>query len=156
MRKVIQILVAATITVSTVARAEPPNPDEAKKVYEFVEHGQGQGIVLEDARLCAEIPKNGEHRSECTQELTDGIPAGSKIYVWVAYLVPKGDTVADVSVQVKQDDKVRETKDLDKLEGHGYLAHTWTMFTARKAGLWSAVIARGDKTLKTLTIKVGD
>jgi hypothetical protein len=152
--RVFQWLVLAALFAPLAAHADPPTSDEAKKVYDFIEHGQGQGIVLEDARLCNEIPKAGDHKSECTEELKDGIPAGTKVWVWIAYLIPKGDTISDLSVQIKEGDKVRETKDIDKLEGKGYLARTWTVFTARKAGTWSASIVRGDKELKTLPIKV--
>lgn len=147
---------AACLAVSTVARAEAPTPEEAKKVYEFIDHGQGQGIVIEDAKLCNEIPKTGDHKSECTEELKDGFPAGSKVYVWFAYLIPKGDAIEDIAVQIKEGDKVKETKDISKLEGKGYLNHTWTIFTPKKAGTWSAVITRGDKVLKTLSLKIAD
>ena len=156
MRKLLSSLVFVTLAFAGSAYAEPPTSDEARKVFDFMEKGQGQGVVLVDAKLCNEIPKKGDHAAECTEELTTEVPAGAKVDVWMSYLVPKGDTVTDVSVQIKEDGKVRETKDFDKLEGKGYLQRTWTAFTPKKAGTWSAVIVRGDKELKALTIKVGD
>ena len=156
MRTLMSSLIVSGLVFSSSSRAEAPTPDEARKVFDFMEKGQGQGVVLVDAKLCNEIPKKGDHAAECTEELTSEVPAGAKVDVWISYLVPKGDTVTDVSVQVKEGDKVRETKDIDKLEGKGYLQRTWTAFTPKKAGTWSAVIVRGEKELKTLTIKVGE
>jgi hypothetical protein len=153
MQSIVRLTALTVLFAGGAARAEVPTSEEAKKVFDFLEKGQGQGIVVVDAKLCGEVPKTGDNALNCVNELTEA-PAGQSVKVWIVYLVPKGDTLTDVSVQVKQDGKVRETKDFDKLEGKGYVQRTWTAFTAKKAGAWSAVITRGDKELKTISLTV--
>jgi hypothetical protein len=139
---------------ASVARAEPPTPEEAKKVFDFLEKGAGQGIVVVDAKLCADVPAKGDHHAECVDEFTGEIPSGTKVNVWLELAIPKGDTVADLTAQIQENGTVRETKDIHKLDGGAFLQRTWTAFTARKPGTWTVVLLRGDKALKTLTLKV--
>src|SRR5437660_6455532 len=78
------------------AAAAAPSPEAVKSVWEFFEHGKGQGPILGDAKLCTEVGKSGDTKSECTTEVpADGVKAGTLVYVWQAYMVPQGDEVSD-------------------------------------------------------------
>jgi hypothetical protein len=163
MRKLIQSLVLASLAVSSAAFADDaaapaPSADEVKKYQAFVEHGPADGFVLVDAKLCGEIPQKGDNAYKCTEELPAEVPAGSKVNIWLEYLMPKNAKTNDgeLSVQIKEGDKVRETKDIKGQEGKGWIGHTWTAFTPKKPGNWKAVLMRGDKELKSLSINAGE
>jgi hypothetical protein len=110
---------------------------------------------LVDAILCGEVAKEGPNKFECSAPLDPSAPlkAGATVWLWQSYLVPQGDTVEDLMVQVKQGSVVRETKDV-KVKGDGWRARQWTGMRLTKAGDWSIVLMRGDKVLKTLNLKV--
>lgn len=130
-----------------------PSPDAVKSVWDFFYKGKGAGVVLADAKLCTKVGKEGETKFECTEEVgPEGVKAGSTVMVWQAYLVPQGDAVEDITIQLKQGDTVRETKDV-AVKGEGWRARTWTGLRLPKAGDWTIVIARGSDTLKTFNVK---
>jgi hypothetical protein len=140
--------------VGTASLADPPSPDTVKATWEFFYKGKGSGLVLADAKLCLEVSQKGEDKFECTKEVpAEGVKAGATVHVWQAYLVPQGDTVDDVTVQSKQGDLVRETKDV-KVTGEGWRSRTWTTFHVGKAGTWSFIVNRGANALKTFTLTV--
>jgi hypothetical protein len=130
-----------------------PSAEEAKTTVEYYLKGQGQGPILLDAMLCGEVAKDGPDKNECITPLPpDGVKANSKVSLWQAYLVPQGDTVEDVRVQVKQGDIVRETKDM-KLVGSPR-TRQWTNLRLNKPGNWNISILRGDQVLKSIDVKV--
>lgn len=130
-----------------------PSAEEAKTTVEYYLKGQGQGPILLEAMLCAEVAKDGPNKNECISPLSaDSVKANSKVSLWQAYLVPQGDTVEDVMVQVKQGDIVRETKDM-KLVGSPR-TRQWTQLRLNKAGAWTINIMRGDQVLKSIDVKV--
>lgn len=130
-----------------------PTAEEAKTTVEYYLKGQGLGPILLDAMLCGEVSKDGANKFECIEPLSaDGVKANSKVSLWQAYLVPQGDTVEDVMVQVKQGDIVRETKDM-KLTGSPR-TRQWTHIRLSKPGNWSVTILRGDQVLKSIDVKV--
>lgn len=130
-----------------------PSPEEAKTTVEYYLKGQGQGPILLDAMLCGEVAKEGPDKNECIAPLpADDVKANGKVSLWQAYLVPQGDTVEDVRVQVKQGDIIRETKDM-KLVGSPR-TRQWTHLKLNKAGDWNISILRGDQVLKSIDVKV--
>jgi len=158
-----KLAVCAAVTFGSVALAQEetaaaaamkvPSSEEAKAVVEYYLKGQGQGPVLLEARLCTEVAKSGEEKNECIAEVpAEGIKANSRVMLWQAYLVPQGDTVEDLMVQVKQGDIVRETKDV-KVTG-SLRNRTWPSVRLSKPGEWTVTILRGDQVLKSIAVKV--
>lgn len=146
---------AAPAAEPAASSVTPPTPEQLKAVWAFFEHGKGQGIVLGDAKLCTEIGKSGEQKSECTQEVpAEGVKAGTLVWVWQAYMVPNGDEVNDLAIQVKQGDVVRETKDVSVVKGTYWRERTWSGVTLRKPGTWTISIMRGNNVLKAFSVKV--
>ena len=131
-----------------------PAADAVRDTWNYFYKGQGQGPVLVDAKLCTEVGKEGANKFDCVTEVpAEGIKANSTVMVWQSYLVPQGDSIEDLMVQVKQGNVVRETKDV-KVKGEGWRSRQWTGVRLSKAGDWSIVIMRGDQVLKTLNVKV--
>ncbi|HYO57470.1 hypothetical protein [Archangium sp.] len=141
---------------TTAPAQEPvkaPSADAVKSTWDYFYRGQGQGPVLVDARLCTEVAKEGPNKFECVTEVSpDGVKAGSSVMVWQAYLVPQGDTIEDVTIQVKQGNVVRETKDV-KLKGEGWRARQWTGVRLSKPGEWTITLLRGEQELKSIKVK---
>ncbi|MCY1073888.1 hypothetical protein [Archangium lansingense] len=131
-----------------------PSADAVKTTWEYFYKGQGQGPVLVDAKLCTEVAKDGPNKFECTVEANpDSIKAGTSIMLWQSYLVPQGDSIEDLMVQVKQGTVVRETKDV-KIKGEGWRSRQWTGVRMNKPGEWTVSILRGDQELKSIKVKV--
>ena len=139
------------------AAAEPvpaPSPAAVKSTWDYFYKGKGQGPVLVDAKLCTEVGRDGPQKFECVQEVpAEGVKAGTPVMVWQSYLVPQGDIIEDVTVQVRQGSTIRETKDV-KLVGEGWRARQWVGVRFTKPGAWSVSVMRGDQVLRTLDVKV--
>jgi nucleoid-associated protein YgaU len=131
-----------------------PSPEAVNAVWDFWFRGQGGGVVLADARLCLEVARDGADRFACAREVdAAGVPAQTNVYAWQAYLVPQGDQVEDITVQLYLGDTLRETKDV-QVKGDGIRARNWTALRFAKPGAWRVVIRRGDTVLRTLPVKV--
>jgi hypothetical protein len=163
MHKLRVSLAAASMFICTAALADPPAepaaakpaPDCVKQVWDYFEHGKGGGPVLGDAKLCTDISKSGDNKDECTAEVpASGVAAGTVVYLWQAYMVPKNDEVGDLSVQVKLNDTVRETKDVSIVKGTYWRQRTWSGVKLSKPGTWTLAVMRGGTALKTFTVKV--
>jgi hypothetical protein len=168
-KTLIRSVVCAALTVSPVALAQDeapaaaptdtqvskPSADSVKSTWEYFYKGQGQGPVLVEAKLCTEVAKDGPNKFECIAEVnpSEGVKANSSVMLWQAYLVPQGDTIEDLMVQVKQGNTVRETKDV-KVKGEGWRARQWTGVRLNKPGSWTVSVVRGDETLKEIQVKV--
>jgi hypothetical protein len=134
--------------------AKAPSADSVRDTWNYFYKGQGQGPVLVEAKLCTEVAKEGPNKFECITEVgPEGIKAGTTVMLWQAYLVPQGDTVEDIMVQTKQNNTVRETKDV-KVKGDGWRARQWTGVSLKKPGNWTVSVVRGDQTLKEIQVKV--
>ncbi|MBN8229597.1 hypothetical protein JYK02_18975 [Corallococcus macrosporus] len=131
-----------------------PSADAVRDTWNFFYKGQGQGPVLVEAKLCTEVAKEGPNKFECTAEVgPEGVKAGTSVMLWQSYLVPQGDAIDDLTVQVKQGNTVRETKDV-KVKGDGWRARQWTGVKLAKPGSWTVVVMRGDQVLKEVPVKV--
>lgn len=156
MKQLIGSIVGAALVLGpALALADAPSPEQVKAVWDFYEKGKGQGLVLADAKICTDVAKTGDQKAECTAEVgPEGVKPGTLVYVWQAYAVPKGDEIGDVTIQLKQGETIRETKDVSTLKGDAWRVRTWQGLTLRKAGTWTINIQRGDKTLKSFSVKV--
>jgi hypothetical protein len=151
-REGISMLVLAPFAIVLQVAVAQPSPDSIKSVWEYYQKGQGKGPILADAVLCKTVEQKAkENKFECVEALGDSAAKGDTVNIWVAFLVPKDDTIETVTVQAVLDGQVRETKDL-KLKGESMRTRTWTAFTLKKAGKWEFKIQDGEKTLKTLSI----
>ena len=131
-----------------------PAADSVRNVWKFFNEGQGQGVVLAEAKLCLDVHKSGEQKSECTEEIpAEGVKVGTTVMVWQAYIVPKGDTYDDLAIQVKHDDVIRETRDV-KVDGKSWRTRTWNGVRLTKPGKWNLVIMRGEQVLKSIPVNV--
>jgi hypothetical protein len=167
LKKLAMCAVVALGGVAMAQEAEPgaapaqepvkaPSADAVRSTWDYFYKGQGQGPVLVDIKLCTKVDteKDSPTKFECLSEVgPEGVKANTPVYVWQAYLVPQGDTIEDMMVQVKQGNVVRETKDV-KLKGEGWRARQWTGVRLSKPGEWTVNIMRGDQELKTLRVKV--
>jgi len=143
------LLLAPFITALAIAQ---PAPEQIKAVWDYYQKGQGKGAILADAVLCKTVEqKAADTKFECAEPLGESAPKDTLVNVWVAFLVPKGDTVESVVVQALLDGQVRETKDL-KLKGETNRTRTWTAFSLKKAGKWEFRVMDKDKVLKSLSI----
>lgn len=132
---------------------EKPTPEAIKSFWSYYLKGQGGGPVLADAKVCLEVAKEGDNKFECTKEVpAEGVKAGTTVYLWQAYLLPQGENVEDMAMQVKLGDTVRETKDF-KLKGESIRTRNWTATRLPKAGTWTLVLMHGDQTISTYTVK---
>lgn len=140
-----------------VQQVKAPSAEAVKETWNYFYNGQGNGPVLVDAKLCTEVDKaKGPTQFECIAAVdpSQGIKANAKgLMLWQAYLVPQGDTVEDLMVQVKHGDVVRETKDV-KVSGQGWRARQWTGVRLNKPGNWTVSVLRGEQVLKSIDIKV--
>ncbi|NNC15913.1 hypothetical protein HJC22_09240 [Corallococcus exiguus] len=131
-----------------------PSADAVRDTWNYFYKGQGQGPVLVEAKLCTEVAKDGPNKYECTAEVgPEGVKANTTVMLWQSYLVPQGDSIEDITVQVKQGATVRETKDV-KVKGEGWRARQWTGVRLPKAGAWTVTVMRGDQVLKEVPVKV--
>jgi len=135
------------------APVDKPAPEAIRSFWQYYFKGQGNGPAIADVKLCLEVAKEGDNKFECTKEVPDeGVKAGTPVYVWQAYLLPQGEVVEDITLQVKLGDTVRETKDI-KLKGESIRTRQWTYVKLPKAGSWKLVLMRGDQELKTLAVQ---
>ncbi len=141
---------------SAEASVTKPNADAVKDTWNYFYKGQGQGPILVEAKLCTDVAKEGPNKFECTDEidLEAGVKANTSVMVWQAYMVPQGDTVENLMVQVKQGGTVRETKDIKPIKGEGWRSRYWTGVRLSKPGNWTVSVLHGDEVLKELSIKV--
>ena len=145
---------AAPESAPAQPQAPMPNADAVKSTWDYFYKGQTQGPVLVEAKLCTEVAKDGPNKYECTAEVgPEGVKAGTNVMLWQSYLVPQGDSIDDLTVQVKQGNTVRETKDV-KVKGEGWRARQWTGVRLPKAGNWTVAVMRGDQVLKEVQVKV--
>jgi hypothetical protein len=130
-----------------------PSADEVKRTWDYFYKGQGQGVVLGEAKLCTDVAKAGDNKFECTAEVpAEGVKAGTTVLVWQAWLVPQNDSLEDLAVQLKQGNTVRETKDI-KVKGESMRTRTWTGVRLPKAGKYTIALIRGDKIFKSFEVK---
>lgn len=148
----------ALVLASSAAGAEQPAGDEVRKVMEFYRHGQGQGIVMSETRLCADIVREGENRNECDMDLeATGAAKGQPVYLWMSFMVPEGDE-ARVRIDFEQGGTTHYKKDFSVSGSLRYRA--WRRMKFPRSGEWTAKVYQdlGDKSvlLGSKTFQVSD
>ena len=134
-------LLALTPALSLAAdqpAAGKPTADAARSVLDYYFHGQGQDPVLVDTKLCDSVQKDGDHKFECTTELSSPVKKGALVYVWMRFMAPQSDTTYNITVQYELDGKVVKEK---KGTVPGQLrSRTWQGYRFEKAGNWKVKI----------------
>lgn len=132
---------------------EKPSPEAVRAFWSFYFFGKGQGLVLADAKLCTDVVKEGPNKFDCAKEVSaaEGVKAPQVITVWQAYLLPKDDSIEDITIQLKLGDQIRETKDV-KVDGKSIRSRQWTGLRIPKAGKWTITIMRGSEMLKSMEL----
>lgn len=129
-----------------------PAPDQVKAVFEHYWEGQGKGIVIAEAFLCAKIEqKDKDKKYDCVERVTSA-KKEDKVDVYIVYLLPKGEE-KEIQIQAALDGTVRETKDV-KINGSFIRGRTYRNFTLKKAGKWEFKIMDGSTTLQAVSVDV--
>lgn len=129
-----------------------PSAEAVQAFWSYYFHGKGQGPLLAEAKVCLEVGKEGAQKAECIRPAPAAVKTGTPVYVWQAFVVPQGEGATTLSVQVKHNDVVRETKDLE-VKGESVRSRHWTFVRLPKPGLWTFVLMRGGEPYRTLVVE---
>ncbi len=149
--RLLSILTAVLFPIFLFAQ-DIPTADEVRKVLDFYNNGQGQGIVLRDSKICAGIHKDGVSKYECKDEIIEfvqgddaSIPPEVKhkisvdetIWLWMSFMVPQGDK-SKVIIQYSMGGTARHSS---KANVKGSIRYrTWTKYTPKTPGTWEITI----------------
>jgi hypothetical protein len=116
-----------------------PTPDEVKRVLDYFYHGKGMGPVLLETKICRDVQREGDEKSECAGDITaQAVKKGESVYLWMAYMVPSGDEPQNIIVQFENGGVTRMVKNL---QVSGQLRNrTWLKVTLDKVGSWKVKI----------------
>jgi len=152
---VLSLLLIGWLSGASAVAQMPPTPEEAQRFLDFYHNGQGQGVVLVEARICRDVPREGQRAYDCVGEVPlDAVPTGEPYFLRMVYVVPQGDE-ADISVRYLRDGAARDT---DTVSISGSIRYrTWTLFTLDAPGAWQFAISRttatGTQELRTLDVQ---
>jgi hypothetical protein len=138
MKQLILLLLLAAVCPSLLAEGKP-STTEAKKVIDFYLNGQGQGVVLTESKVCADVSKEGANKYECVSEKDPAsLAAGEAAYLWMSYMVPENTSEQKIVIKFEKDGEAKITKDFTVSGSLRYRA--WRMFRLHSAGDWTAKI----------------
>ena len=124
----------------TVGAADRPTPQQAFAVIDYYFHGQGQGALLMEYALCAEVAPEGEDKNECRKPAdAAAVPLGGEILLWMNFMVPADDQAA-ILISFSRNDRVRKTADLTLKGAVRY--RTWKPIPTDKPGQWTVTIVQ--------------
>ena len=160
MRNLKTIACTAAILLSSTAAlagdgAQPPSGVQVKALWDFYSNGWTNQAVVGEFKACLEVDteRGSETRFECSQPAEGTIDKGTKIYAWLAYVMPKGSETEDVMVQFKHNGIVRTTRDLT-LKGKFFRNRSYTGHTLHKSGEWQIVVLQGGAELASASVTV--
>jgi hypothetical protein len=117
-----------------------PAPEEVKRVLDYYYHGKGLGPVLLESKVCRDVQREGDEKSECSGDITSqAVKKGEAVYLWMAYMTPLGDEPQNIIVQFENGGVTRIVKNLQVTGQLRY--RTWLKVTFDKAGPWKVKIA---------------
>lgn len=158
----LSLLAALAFPVASVSAQEAPakpSSEAAASVIDFYYNGQGQGVVLAKARICEEVPREGDQKFSCVGETDPGaVKAGTTYRLHMIYLVPRDESVDNILVQYNRGGITRDT---DQVSVSGSIRYrTWEQFTFDTPGDWQIKILHdrsgGVETLQTLDVTVSE
>lgn len=132
---------------------DKPTPEEAKKVLEYIYNGKGQAPVLVEAKLCRDVPKDGDNKGNCVDEITGPLKKGDVAYAWLLFMAPDGDEAKKATVQFEVGGATVATKNMS-IPGQ-QRSRTWFKNTFNKPGTWKIkVMLDGGEELGSRDITV--
>lgn len=144
MRVVILGLMLCLTPALAFADAKPA-PGDVKRVLDYYYHGKGMGPVLLETKVCRDIQREGDEKSECAGDIsTQPLKKGESAYLWMAYMVPLGDEPQNIIVQFENGGVTRMVKNSQVTGQLRY--RTWLKATFDKAGQWKAKIVHDTGT----------
>jgi hypothetical protein len=125
----------------TASAQEAPSPQEARRFIEFYYAGQGQGVVLAEARICTGVPHEGAQAYQCVDEVApDAVQVGRPYHLRMVFVVPQGVAGESITVRYNHEGTLQE---VDEVTVSGSIRfRTWTEFTLQEPGMWQIQIAR--------------
>lgn len=143
------MLSIALFMVATLSSAQPTS-DQAKAVLDH--YFSGSGAVLADAILCKTIEREDEATKwDCKEAYGEAALKGETVYVYLTFLVPKGDT-EDLMIQAAHDGTVRTTKDIT-VKGSYFRHRLFRAFTLHKVGRWDFHVRSSERIFRTVSIE---
>jgi len=160
MRSLKLLATAAIVMLSgTTALAgdstQTPSPASVKALWDFYSNGWTNQAVVGEFKLCLEVDteRKSATRFECSQAAAGTLEQGTRVYAWLAYLMPKGSETEDVMVQFKHNGIVRTTHDLT-LKGKFMRNRSYTSHKLNKSGEWQIVVLQNGAELASATVTV--
>lgn len=113
---------------------DKPSSEAAKSFLDFYYNGQGKGVVLADIKVCTDVAN-----ADCVETVDPSLlQVGMKYKVWMAFVVPEGDSVESLSIQFTKD---ADTKFERELSVKGSIRYrTWRSFNPVSAGIWEVKV----------------
>ncbi|MEE9531864.1 MAG: hypothetical protein V3W52_12775 [Syntrophobacteria bacterium] len=140
-------IVGFSMLFCTNAMAVPAG-DMVKEVIDYYYHGQEQGPILAEAKICKTV-----EALECVEGIEpSSFPTGETIKVWMQFLVPKGATYDDILVEYRYEGTPWRVQP-HKVEA-SIRYRVVDSFKLNKSGNWTITIKKGPRTLKTFDVKV--
>ncbi|HXH73013.1 MAG TPA: hypothetical protein VNI58_09400 [Mariprofundaceae bacterium] len=136
MRIIKLMALAALMAMPNLAQAADaaPSADTVRQVMSY--YRDGNTVILVEAKLCKEIGKEGDTKSECVDEITDGkVKKGDKAYVWLNFFVPGENTdTRNVLIQFSSKGMVLQSNQVHMKQTTRY--RTWYLLPTGKDGDW--------------------
>lgn len=135
MRAIILGLMLCLTPALALAADAKPTPEEVKKVLDFYYHGKGMGPVLIESKICRDVQREGDEKSECAGDISgQTVKKGDAVYLWMAYMAPNGEETQNIIVQFEMNGVTRSVKNV---QVPGQLrSRTWLKYTFDKVGTW--------------------
>jgi len=125
-----------------------PTAKMIKEVIDYYYHGQEEGPILTEAKLC-----KGVENFECTETINpDSVPKGETVNVWMRFLVPKGARYDDIVVEYQHEGIPRRLTP-HKIDG-SIRYRLVDKNRVDKLGNWTITVKKGIEKLKEFKIKV--
>lgn len=134
------------LALALPAAAQRPTADEVARVLDYFNNGKGKGPVLLEMTPCLEIGRpEGERKKRCVKPIEGAIPAGTTTYVYLRWVVPRGDAYSDIVVEWLRGGDVDASSEIAVSTSWSY--GIWKARALRTAGTWTVRVRRGEETL---------
>ena len=156
MKRIVLLLGLMALWPLAATAQERPSADDVRRVVDYYYRGQGQGVVLAQHFLCAEVSTEGTDKNECRlKHDSPVVNLGSEVLLWMNFLVPSGDD-GDLLLLFSRQGRVRHTASITVKGAIRF--RTWKKIPTDKAGDWTVTILQelgeSDLELATLSYQV--
>ncbi len=98
MKRIAVFSIAALLSFIVHAK---PSPEVVKQVVDFYFHGQEQGVVLAQTKLCDNVYTKGDNNNECMAERANTtLTRGEETNLWMLFMVPNKVQPQSIMVQL--------------------------------------------------------